>query len=246
MSGVPTPVYPIVRPFGNSALTPTDPGGATLPIPIPSQVSILVGAASFEDGFPAATMTDPEAGGIAPYGQDFNGIAYMLSAYLAMIQAGQTVSYNAFAVGEFTGYAVGARLASTTPGLFWTNNLDANATDPDVDPSNWIASRPLYRTTAPAAGTFNNVALPGPSDYVWDVDTTAGAVDFSGFIAQRDGQRIYLSNIGANLLQVLALNGGSTAARQIRNATDLALVQNQTLTIQYAAGAPGGGKWLLV
>jgi hypothetical protein len=247
MSGVPTPVYPIVRPFGNSALAPADPGGATLPIPIPSQVGVLVGAASFTDGFPAATMTDPEAGGIAPYGQDFNGIAYMLSAYLAMIQAGQTVTYNAFAVGEFVGYVKGAKLASVAvPGLVWTNNLDANATDPDVDPSNWIASIPRQLATAPGAGTINNAALPGPSDYVWDVDTAAGAVNFSGFIAQRDGQRIYLSNIGANLLQVLALNGGSTAARQVRNATDLALVQNQTLTIQYAAGAPGGGKWLLV
>lgn len=228
-------------------LAPTDPGGATLPIPIDSQVGVLVGAASFEDGFPAATMTDPEVGGIAPYGQDFNGITYMLSAYLAMIQAGQTVTYNAFAAGEFGGYKVGAKLASTAvAGLVWTNNLDGNTLDPDIDPSNWIASIPRFITTSPAAGTFNNVALPGPSDYVWDVNTVAGAVDFSGFIAQRDGQRLYLNCTGANLLQVLALNGGSTAARQVRAATDLALVQNQTLTIQYAAGAPGGGKWLLV
>lgn len=248
MSGVPVPQFPVVRPFGNPAVPPTDAGGATLPLPVDSQVGVLVGAASFEDGFPAATMTDPEAGGIAPYGQDFNGLGYMLSQYAALMQAGQLATWNDDAQTAFGGYAVGARLASaTTPGLFWTNNLDGNAADPDVDPSNWIASRPLYRTTAPAAGTFNNIALPGPSDYVWDVDTTAGNVDFSGFIAQRDGQRLYLSNINsANLFQVLALNGGSLAARQVRNATDLALVQNQTLTLQYAAGAPGGGKWLLV
>lgn len=246
MSGVPNPVYPVVRVFGNSAVTPTDPGGATLPIPVDSQVSILVGAASFEDGFPAATMTDPEDGGIAPYGQDMNGLGYMLSQYAALMQAGQIVPYNIDAATAFGGYVIGARVASTTPGLFWTNNLDGNTDDPDVDPSNWIASRPLYMTSAPAAGTYNDVALPGPSDYLWDVDTTAGAVDFSGFVAQRDGQRVYLSCTGANLLQVLALNGGSTAARQVRAPTDLALVENQTLTIQYAADAPGGGKWLLV
>jgi hypothetical protein len=246
MSGVAAPQYPVVRPFGNPAIPQNEPGGVTLPIPVASQVGVLVGAASFEDGFPATTMTDPEAGGIAPYGQDNNGILYMLSQYAALMQAGQIVPFNATAAAAFGGYAVGARIASTTPGLFWTNNLDANTTDPDLDPSNWIASRPLYRTTAPAAGQSNNIALPGPSDYVWDVDTAAGNVDFSGFIAQRDGQRLYLSNIGANLFQVLALNAGSTAARQIRNATDLALVQNQTLTLQYAAGAPGGGKWLLV
>jgi len=247
MSGVPNPVYPVVRVFGNSAVPPTDAGGATLPIPVDSQVGVLVGAASFEDGFPAATMTDPEDGGIPPYGQDMNGLGFMLSQYAALMQAGQIVAYNLVAATAFGGYAVGAKLASTaTPGLVWTNNLDGNTDDPDVTPTNWIASVPRYITTSPAVGAFNNVALPGPSDYVWDVDTAAGAVDFSGFIAQRDGQRLYMSNIGANLLQVLALNGGSLAARQVRSPGDLALVQNQTLTLQYAAGAPGGGKWLLV
>lgn len=249
MSGVPAPVYPIVEPFSSAALAPGVPGGATLPIPVPTQVGILVGAASFQDGFPAATMVDPEVdGGIPPFGQDFNGILYMITAYCAMLQAGQLVPYNAVASAAFGGYALGAKLASVgTPGLIWTNNLAGNTVDPDVTPTNWIASRPLYITTAPAAGTFNNVALPGASDFVWDVDTTAGAVNFSGFIAQRDGQRIYLSAIAsANLLQVLALNGGSTAPRQIRAPFDQALVQNQTLTLQYAAGAPGGGKWLLV
>lgn len=243
MSGVPVPLYPIVEPFGTTAVNPDD---ITLPIPIPSQTGIVPGAASFADGFPPATRTDPEAGGIAPYGQDFNGILYMISAYCALLQAGQIVPFDAAVAAAIGGYAVGARVTSTTPGLVWTNNLDANATDPDVSAANWTASRPIYLTTSPAAGVSNNIVLPGPSDYVWDVDTTAGAVDFSGFIAQRDGQRLYLSNTAANLFQVLALNGGSTAPRQIRNATDLALVQNQTLTIQYAAGAPGGGKWLLV
>lgn len=244
MSGVAAPLYPVVEPFGADAVPVTD---VTLPIPVPDQTGILVGAASFSTGFPAATRTDPEAGGIPPYGQDMNGILYMLSVYAATMQAGQIVPWNAAAAAAFGGYKVGAKLASVAvPGLVWTNNLDANAADPDVDPSNWIASRALYRTTAPGAGQSNNIALPGPSDYAWDVDTAAGAVDFSGFIAQRDGQRLFLSNIGANLFQVLALNGGSLAARQVRNATDLALVQNQTLTLQYVAGAPGGGKWLLV
>lgn len=244
MSGVPAPVYPIVEPFGAAGIVPDD---VTLPIPVPSQVGVLVGAASFEDGFPPATRTDPEAGGIPPYGQDMNGILYMLSVYCALMQAGEIVPYNAAAAAAFGGYKVGAKLASAgTPGLIWTNNLDANATDPDVTPTDWIASIPRYITTAPAAGTFQDIALPGPSDYVWDVDTSAGNVDFGGFVAQRDGQRLYLSNTGANLFQVLASAAGSAAANRVRNATDLALVQDQTLTIQWAAGVPGGGKWLLV
>lgn len=241
MSGVAAPVYPVVEPFGTDAVVGTD---VTLPIPVPSQIAILVGAASFADGFPPATRTDPELGGVPPFGQDMTGILYMLSQYAALMQAGQSVPWNNAAQTFFGGYKLGAKLASVaSPGLIFTNNLDGNAVDPDVSAANWVASRPLYITTAPGAGTINNAALPGPSDYVWDVDTTAGAVDFSGFIAQRDGQRIFLSCTGANLLQVLALNGGSTGPRQVRNATDLALVQNQTLTLQYSTGA---GKWLLV
>lgn len=244
MSGVPAPLFPIVEPFGTDAVVGDD---VTLPIPVPTQVGVLVGAASFADGFPAATRTDPEAGGVPPYGQDMNGILYMLSVYAATMQAGQLVPWNADAATAFGGYKVGARLASVAvPGLYFTNNLDGNATDPDVSVANWIASRPLFRTTAPAAGAFQNIVLPGPSDYVWDVDTAAGNVDFGGFVAQRDGQKLYISNTGANLFQALANAAGSAAANRTRAAFDLALVQNQTVTLQYAAGAPGGGKWLLV
>jgi hypothetical protein len=247
MSGVPVPVYPIVRPFGNDAIPPTDAGGATLPIPVDSQIGILVGAASFEDGFPAATMTDPEAGGIPPFGQDVNGLLLMITAYCALVQAGQLAAYNEDASDAWTGYAIGARLASiTTPGRVWVNLVDANENDPDVDATGWYAQGETLFATVALSGAVNNYALPGASDFAIDFDTTGGALDFSGFISQRDGQRLYLSNIGANLLQVLALSGLSTAPRQVRNATDLALVQNQTLTLQYFAGAPGGGKWLLV
>lgn len=241
MSGVPNPVHVIVEPFGSAA---ADPQYITLPIPETTQVGVLVGAASFEDGFPPATMSDPETeGGVPPFGQDMNGVLYMVTVYCALMQAGQRVPYNALAMAAFGGYAVGAELSSTTPGRVWKNLLDANANDPDVDATGWYAlDETLYAAVA-LSGAVNNYALPGASDYAIDFNTAGGALDFSGFISQRDGQRLYLSNVGANLLQVLALNGGSTAPRQIRNATDLALVQNQTLTLQYSAGA---GKWLLV
>lgn len=244
MSGVPAPVYPIVRPFGNTLVPPNDPGGATLPVPVASQVGVLVGAASFEDGFPAATMTDPEAGGIPPYGQDMNGLGYMLSVYCALMQAGQIVPFNAAAVAAFVGYAVGAKIASVaTPGRVWTNYVDGNTADPDVDLTGWAASEALSSATAPAAGTYNDFPLPGYSDYALDVDSAAGNIDFTGFVPRRNGQRLFLSNTGANLVQVLANNAGSVAANRVRAPTDLALVQNQTLTLQYFSGLT---RWLLI
>jgi hypothetical protein len=242
MSGAPVPTRIIVQPFGAAA---ADPAYITLPIPETSQVGILAGAASFADGFPPATMSDPETeGGVPPFGQDMNGVLYTATAYLALIQAGQRVNWNADAVAAFAGYAIGAEVDSvTTPGRVWVNYLDGNVNDPDVDDTGWASNDPMYATLAPAAGVYNNVVLPGASDFAIDVDTTAGNVDYGGFVAQRNGQRIILSNTGGNLLQVLALAAGSTVDNRIRNATDLALVQNQSLTIQYFTGLD---LWLLV
>lgn len=245
MSGIAVPQYIIVEPFGNdaTALPVTQPGAVTLPIPVADQTGVLVGAASFATAFPPATMVDPETeGGVPPFGQDMNGILYMSTAYCAMAQAGQIVNWNADAVAAFGGYAIGAKVASiATPGRVWTNYLDGNVDDPDAVDTGWASSDPLSATLVPAAGTFQNVVLPGASDYAIDVDTTAGNVDYGGFVAQRNGQKLYFSNTGANLLQFLANAAGSAAANQMRAATDLAVVQNQTLTLQWFSGI---SRWL--
>ena len=247
MSGVVVPANIITEPFGSdaAALPATDPGGVTLPIPVADQTGVLVGAASFETGFPPATMVDPESeGGVPPFGQDFNGIFYMLSAYCALLQAGQRVNWNQDASDAFTGYAIGAEVASVSaPGRTWTNVVDGNTNDPDVDATGWISSDPQYATLAPAAGQLDDLVLPGASDYAIDIDTTAGNIDITGFVAQRNGQRLFISNTGANLLQFLSLNGGSAAANQMRAATDLAAVENQTVTLQFFSPLD---KWLFV
>lgn len=241
MSGVPTPQYPIVEPFGTAAINPAD---ITLPIPVPTQVGILVGAASFEDGFPPATRTDPELGGVPPYGQDMNGVLFMVTAYCAMVQAGQIVPFNAAVATAITGYKVGAKVASaTTPGRVWTNYLDGNTNDPDTVDTGWAAGDPLYGISAPAAGTYNNVVLPGASDYALDINTAAGNVVHTGFVAQRNGQRVTLSNTGANLYTIDTLTG-SAVNNQVRGIPGgLTLVQFQSAVVEYFATL---NKWLLV
>jgi hypothetical protein len=238
MSGVIVPTNIVVKPFGADA----DPTYIQLPIPIPDQTLTEPGAAAFDTGFGPLNMTDLAAGGIPPRGRDMNGILYMITAYIALLQAGQRVNWNEDASDAFTGYAIGAEVASiTTPGRVWVNLLDANVNDPDDDDTGWRALDPLTATT-PLSGAQNNVVLPGASDYALDIDTTAGACDISGFVAQRNGQILYVSNVGANLLQILANSGLSTADNRIRAATDLALVTNQTLTLQWFSGLD---RWLL-
>jgi hypothetical protein len=101
---------------------------------------------------------------------------------------------------------------------------------------------PTYELIAPAAGTYNDVALPGVGDYIIDVDTTLGPVTYNSFVPQRDGQRVTWSCVGANNLSFAALTG-PTAANQIRQSAPLSIVDGDSFTIQYSNGA---AKWLVI
>lgn len=243
MSGQPTPPR-IVEAFAKNATacTPASPVAGGKTSPFPAAAPATPGAASLDTGFPASNMTDPLAGGIPPWGVDVNGILYLLSSWVAFLAAGQLPGYDATLQTAMTGYAQGAVLQQASdPTATWISSTAANVTDPDTGGAGWISSKPLYSSIVATSGAHNNVVLPGPSDYVLDFDTTAGAASYSGFVAQRDGQRLTISCTGANNLTLTAL-AGSTAGNQLRLPTDLSLVQNQTATIQYSAGA---GKWVL-
>ena len=61
----------ITVPFANT--------GSKNTIPVPSQISVTPGAASYTDGFPPLTMTPKASGGVPPFGQDMNGILYAIT-----------------------------------------------------------------------------------------------------------------------------------------------------------------------
>ncbi|WP_250534937.1 hypothetical protein [Caballeronia sp. AZ10_KS36] len=78
---------PVTVPFAQN--------GSRNGIPVPSQVSVTKGAASFTDGFPPLTMTSPLKGGIPPLGQDMNGILFVLSQIARWLMAGGSLAYDA-------------------------------------------------------------------------------------------------------------------------------------------------------
>lgn len=230
-----TAPIPIVLPFATDGLKNE--------IPVDSQIGIVNGAASYTDGFPPLNMTAVSSGGIPPSGKDMNGILFAVTTYCQWIQAGGQFQFDADLVAQIVGYPAGAVLQSSVlPYQHWTNLVEENDANPDADNTGWLSDVPLYVALPLTAGQHDDLVLPGPSDYVIDY-TLAGAADITGWVAQRDGQTLYLSNVdSANLLQLLALTG-SAAGNQIRAATDLGAIQNQTLVVKYSAGA---GKWLLV
>ncbi len=237
----------IVRPFGNAGLGPTTPGGLTLPIPVPSQIGVTPGRASFTDGFPPLTMQDPaSAGGVPPYGQDMNGLLYMLTWYAAWVQGGGGFFYSSAFSTANGGYKKGAVLRSTTnDALQWLNTLDGNTTDPDSGgAANWIAltSGGEYLSVAVAAGTthdFNPAGLTPAVSYL-DLDTSAGSAIIDGIAGGFNGRKLIISNTGANLLTLPALTG-SSSANQFRLPSDFAVVQNQSVALEYVGGI---NKWI--
>jgi hypothetical protein len=135
-SAVP-PKFPI--PWGSSA------GSAYIrSIPTPSQIGVQNGAASLTDGFPPLTFVPQSAGGVPPFGQDFNGILKQLSQWSQWAGAGAFPLYDAAFSSSIGGYPSGGTVAqAATPGCFWISMVDNNASDPDTGGSNWTGWCPV-------------------------------------------------------------------------------------------------------
>lgn len=150
-SSIPTK---IPTPFGNSAVAPY-----IRPIPIPSQIGIQGGAASFTDGFPPLCFNPIGAGGVPPWGEDFNGLLNQVTAWLRWANAGGTAAYDAAFSTAVGGYPLGAILVQVaTPGKWWYSQVDNNTSNPDAAGANWLsipvlpAFPTIQRFTTPVVG----------------------------------------------------------------------------------------------
>lgn len=238
MSGVANPVK-MVEAFGINA----GPAYITAPFPVPSQISTNPGNASLNDGFTPLNMTPLVDGGIPPSGADMNGILFLISSTVAAVSAGQLYNaYDSVYATAIGGYNAGAHVAdASTPGRTWRSFIAANTTDPATTPANWISSTPILSASSPTIGTHADNVLAGPSDFFLDINTAAGAITLNGFVAQRDGQKLVITNTGANALVIGALAG--TAANQVRMSSSITLLQNDSISLQYCTALL---KWVQV
>lgn len=243
--GVPAPTQKLVEAFAQNAPVGNVPGGKTAPFPVASQVTAgFPGRASLNDGFTPANMTPLASGGTPMSGPDTNGGLYVISSPVANLCAGQLYfPFDSVYAAAISGYNKGAVVADAANMLQrWVSAIAANTTDPATTPGNWISSIPLLSTSAPTAGVHADNVLAGPSDFFLDVNTTAGAVTLNGFVAQRDGQKLVISNTGANALTIGFLAG--TAANQVRaSGSSGTLLQNDSMTIQYVSAL---SRWVVV
>lgn len=135
--------------------------------PIPPAANPATGRAGFDQGFSAINMTAKEAGGIPPFGQDFNGIFYEVTSILRYMQAGGQPTFDATLATAIGGYPKGAMVLGSDGVTLWQSKVDSNSTNPNVAPENW--------------GTFDvglksDLAAPGGSNIVGFKQAGAGSV----------------------------------------------------------------------
>lgn len=195
-------------------------------IPVNSQIGITNGAASLSDGFPPDTFQPAGAGGVPPFGQDFNGILRQLSQWAQWLNAGAPVVYNSAFSASAAGYPAGATLRAASLPVNWISLVDANTSDPDTGGANWIAQGGGVATIASASTV--------------DLSTTwAKVVTVTGTVSVTA-----LGTLPAGVVKVLVFGGVLTLTY---NATSLILPGAANITT--AAGdvavveSLGSGNW---
>lgn len=135
--------------------------GTTRPIPVAP--SGETGAASLQFGFPVETMQPVGAGGVPPFGQDFNGIFTPIVGWAQWLGAGGPVGYDATFSTAIGGYPKGALLAkSGITGSLWQSTAEDNTTNPDASGAGWISfpggRQPTQTKLTSGSGTYTTPA----------------------------------------------------------------------------------------
>ncbi|WP_145536957.1 hypothetical protein [Yersinia alsatica] len=140
-------------PFANS--------GEKQTIPVASQIGISSGRASFTDGFPPLTRTPLTAGGIPPYGTDFNGILNAITSSIRWSNAGGAYSFDSDFSSSVGGYPKGALLSNSINSGYWFNTTDGNTANPEntnASLTGWVPAF-TYGTTDVTGLAAANVTL---------------------------------------------------------------------------------------
>ncbi len=101
--------------------------------------------ASIQEGFPEITMLPISQGGVAPQGQDFNGMFKLLSSFYFFMQNGGNYTFDNNVATAIGGYPQGAVLNYTAPsGASYRvrstkpNNMDNFNNDSSYLGTSWV------------------------------------------------------------------------------------------------------------
>jgi len=90
--------------------------------------------ATWDLGWPAITMIPKEDGGLAPKGQDFNGVLYTLSDHAVHRQNGEQILFSQDVVDNYGGYSLGSIIQSNDSLRHYRSLINNNTFDPNTTP----------------------------------------------------------------------------------------------------------------
>lgn len=173
--------------------------------------------ARYQLGFPPATMTPIDSGGVPMLGPDMNGILYDITAWLYALQAGQIQPFDSDISDAVGGYALGAVVLMADGAGYWISTTAGNTADPDAGGAGW---QPVYCYGAQAI-----TGLTGGSRTLTAVEAARPILVLTGALVAP--QQIVVPDAYRTWLVVNATTGG------------------QTLTVKTSAGTgvdvPAGG-----
>ena len=132
---------------------------ATIP-----ETSTSASRAAYDTGFPPLNMTPVSAGGVPPFGADFNGVFYDLSNAIMWQQA---LGIRPFDAGLTGGYPAGAYV--TSGGSLWKCTVDNNTATPPG--TGWEKQSVEGGTT----GQVLTKVSATNGDYAWQAPASIGA-----------------------------------------------------------------------
>lgn len=123
---------------------------------IPANTDNVTGKAGYDAGFGAINMTPKTAGGIPPFGQDFNGIFFDVTTAIQFLEAGGAFPYDSAFATDVGGYPLGALVSRTDGSGLWRNIVVNNTTNPETFGAGW---QPEDAGSAAVTMTNTNVTL---------------------------------------------------------------------------------------
>lgn len=126
---------------------------------IPAAANPVTGNAGYDAGFPATNMTPKEAGGIPPFGQDFNGILFDITTAIQYLEAGMQFPYSSAFATAVGGYPLGAIVTRTDGSGFWRNTVPNNTTNPETFGAGWAPEGAGISTVAMSNANITLTAL---------------------------------------------------------------------------------------
>lgn len=181
---------------------------------IPSSANPVTGKAGYDQGFPAINMTAKEAGGIPPFGQDFNGIFFDITQILQYMQAGGHPTYSPALSTAIGGYPMGAMLAKASGLGFWRNITTNNTSNPDSGGAGWASDSPGSYANASivtASSTTLTVAQAGQA-FLFTTAASTVALPAASGVAAGGAYKLHTSaGLTLSVIGGGAMQAGSTS-----------------------------------